>query len=360
MIKGTVPNPGFGDKKPSVTKYDILESLQKNHPDINEVRPYPGAAGGATGTELKYIQSANINEILASLNISMEEINYRIVKELLESGIDISKEIIDNVLSVYRKYGNDGIKASIMLLLEGRKLDGEITDIIEKMIQTDNNMLKLDTLLKSLEEAVKEKSDNNISSLFSQLKKIFTEPENAAKIMPKPDNVYREFLNIIHSMKNSPSKPGEESDEFFDKTGMIEKGVNSLREVAQYIPYFQIPIKLKDYYTTGELYILKRRKGVNNKAAFTILLSLYTEYMGKVDTLLEFYGRNVRIAIRVDDEKVSNFINGYKDRIAGLLRNINFTAVEIQCFAGEKISFLDTMDFIGKIFETRKIIDCRV
>lgn len=356
MIKGTVPNAGFEDKKPSVTKYDIPESLPKNNSDIKEVRLYPGE----TSTGLKYIQSSNINEILTSLNISMDEINFRIVKELLQSGIDISKGIIDNIVSIYNKYGYDGIKASIMLLLEGRKIDGETTDIIEKMILTDNDMLKLDALLKNLEETIKDKADSNVSSLLSQLKKFFREPEEAAKSMSKPDSVYKEFLDIINSIKNSVSKTGEEPDELFDKTETIEKGVNSLREVAQYIPYCQIPIRLKEYYTTGELYILKRRKSSKNKAVFTVLLSLFTEHMGKVDTLIEFYGRNVRIAIRVDDEKVSNFINGYRDRITEVLKNINFTAVEIQCFTDKKISFLDTLYFMDKIFETRKVIDYRV
>lgn len=73
--------------------------------------------------------------------------------------------------------------------------------------------------------------------------------------------------------------------------------------------YFQIPVKIENYRSTAELYVMKRQK---NKKRIdpndtVLFLSLDTKNLGRVETILDIKGLNISISLRTENKAVSDF-----------------------------------------------------
>ena len=74
--------------------------------------------------------------------------------------------------------------------------------------------------------------------------------------------------------------------------------------------YYQLPVNISGYNTTAELYVMKRRQ---NKRRIdphntVMFVSLDTENLGRIETLLNVNGKNVSVSLRTEKQQINDFV----------------------------------------------------
>ncbi len=85
--------------------------------------------------------------------------------------------------------------------------------------------------------------------------------------------------------------------------------------------YIQVPLKINNYITEAEIYILKRKnkKKERNTQDITMLISIDTEKMGSIEILLNKHSNDIRLGIKPEKKEVLDFI---KNNISFLYNNL--------------------------------------
>lgn len=130
-------------------------------------------------------------------------------------------------------------------------------------------------------------------------------------------NIYKDLQHKLEDLKEAVNQSNISSKgEILAKIDSLDNSVRFINEVNHHNNYFQLPINMGDKNTTGELYILKRdsKKRKINPEDATMFLSLNTENIGQVDSLISVSKKNLSINMRVEDQRVIDFLKeNYKE-----------------------------------------------
>nr|WP_276020496.1 flagellar hook-length control protein FliK [Acetivibrio straminisolvens] len=175
-------------------------------------------------------------------------------------------------------------------------------------------------------------------------------------------DIYKK-LEIVRNVLQDSNIPGKQ--EILNKLDNIKSNINFLNELNKHSVYFQIPLKVFDRNTTGELYILKRnngRKRIDPQNA-TVFLSLNTENMGQVDSLINVNRKNVSINLRLEKDEVYDFIKeNYIELYEGLLKK-GYKLVDIKYrLIDEKVNLINAQEVLSKEIERIRSrgFDCKI
>jgi hypothetical protein len=85
--------------------------------------------------------------------------------------------------------------------------------------------------------------------------------------------------------------------------------------------YIQVPLKINNYITEAEIYILKRKNKRKERDTqdITMLISIDTEKMGSIEILLNKHSNDIRLGIKPEKKEVLDFI---KNNISFLYNNL--------------------------------------
>ncbi|OPX42492.1 flagellar hook-length control protein FliK [Ruminiclostridium hungatei] len=122
-----------------------------------------------------------------------------------------------------------------------------------------------------------------------------------------PVRLYKEMDSLLHILKNGlPQLPQTMREAAAAVVSNLESNINFINQLNNYSSYVQLPLSIFDRNTTGELYMLK--KGSKNKKLdpenMTVLISLDTDNLGRVDTLLSVSRRNISTNFRLENSEV--------------------------------------------------------
>ncbi len=127
-------------------------------------------------------------------------------------------------------------------------------------------------------------------------------------------------LDVIKSTAAYSGLPG--SDEIAARANSINDGIKLLSQINSSTAYYQIPLNLSGYNTTGELYVMKRehsRKRINPRDV-TMFISLDTRNIGRIETIIDIKEKNVSINLRAEEKQIIDFIKeNYKFLYTGLV-----------------------------------------
>jgi hypothetical protein len=173
--------------------------------------------------------------------------------------------------------------------------------------------------------------------------------------------MYEKLEAIKESLKGSNSPTCESLSNKIDN---IQSGIRFLNEINSHSTYIQIPINIMDKKTNGELYILKRdskRKKIDPESV-TMYISLNTCNIGKVDSLLSLTKKSISINIRVEDERVREFIKESHSELYKRLDDIGYKLVDLKCrIISEDVNLLNINDVVNKEMAGSKVsIDCKI
>ncbi len=178
-------------------------------------------------------------------------------------------------------------------------------------------------------------------------------------------SVYKEMYEKLEAIKeglrgsNSPT-----GESLSNKIDNIQSGIRFLNDINSHSNYVQIPINIMDKKTNGELYILKRdskRKKIDPENV-TMYISLDTCNIGKVDSLLSLTKKSISVNMRVEDERVREFIKESHSELYKRLDDIGYKLVDLKCrIISEDVNLLNVNDVVNKELAGSKVsIDCKI
>lgn len=175
-------------------------------------------------------------------------------------------------------------------------------------------------------------------------------------------DIYKK-LEIVRKVLEETDIPGKQ--EILNKVDNIKSDINFLNELNKHTVYFQIPLKIFHKNTNGELYILKRnngRKRIDPQNA-TVFLSLDTENLGQVDSLISVNKKNVSLNFRLEKNEIIDYIKeNYIQLYEGLAKK-GYKLVDIKYrLIDEKVNLLNAREVLEKEIERTRNrgFDCKI
>jgi archaellum component FlaG (FlaF/FlaG flagellin family) len=161
--------------------------------------------------------------------------------------------------------------------------------------EVTSDKVSSDTIkLKGFEDA-----ENNLKNLFIRI------DHNSDEI--NPVKLYKEMDNTLQILKGSIQQlPVAMREAAMNIANNIESNVNFINQLNNYSSYTQIPLSIFNQNTTGELYMLKRgsKSRKLDPSNMTILISLDSNNIGRIDTLLSIDKKNISTNFRLEDSGV--------------------------------------------------------
>lgn len=134
------------------------------------------------------------------------------------------------------------------------------------------------------------------------------------KSLGKNEDINRHFESFVNQMNDLKELINETAS---SGTGTLSSQVNHLNEnvtfmhtLNQFFTYVQLPLKLKNQFTDGELYVYSRKKPGRTAAdGISVLLHLDMEHLGPLDVYLDLHDKNLISKFYLADAGIMNLIS---------------------------------------------------
>ncbi|MCX7921838.1 MAG: flagellar hook-length control protein FliK [Clostridia bacterium] len=314
------------------------------------------------------------NEIAKTNNIPLKQIFDKLdfkesLKGFLETQIerngnnsfkigDLKEKIIDFLKS------NDSVNTKIPL----NTID-DISDVFEKAVlklkEAGNSVSHEKELNINLKERATSREDIK-DIIRKEFDKFFVRADS--KTLSQDIDIkenYKDISQKLEVIKNVISSSVIPNNyEILNRIDNIQSNVRFLSEISNYNAYLQIPINMGNKNTTGELFILKRdpRKRKIDPENVTMLVSLNTENIGQVDSLIGLNKKNVSINIRVEDDGIFSFIRECHKDLYNALQEKGFKLVDLKYrLIEEQVQVTNVNEIVNKeLVGSRVSIDYRL
>ncbi|MDP4093674.1 MAG: hypothetical protein Q8920_09975 [Bacillota bacterium] len=250
----------------------------------------------------------------------------------------ITSKLSPEVASAAEKLIDEtGVQEKLVQLIKNQntpsgETEAKAEDFIMSELEKNSEKLPSDlknisgAILKVLHEIKNEGTANNAQAKENDFKnllhKVFSKTmldvENGdLKNQGAVKNSYKELFEKLESVKQdilNSSLPVK--DQLMDKIDNLQNNTRFLNEIANYSTYIQLPVNVKGNETTAQLYVLKRDPGRKrlDPENLTVYLSLDTQNIGQVDSLINISKKSILLNFRLEDKKFSGiFKEGYNE-----------------------------------------------
>ena len=138
-------------------------------------------------------------------------------------------------------------------------------------------------------------------------------------------------------------------DVLLSKTDQIEKQMDVLSEIRKY-GYFQIPMyDNKQQEKTAELYVYqyRKRKAERDRDHTLVVVSLDTENIGRVETVINASGKHVSLKFRVQSNGVRTAVSENKTELTKRVEAAGYQVSEFEtALLGEKTDVTNAIDML--------------
>lgn len=266
------------------------------------------------------------NKLLAEKAITFLKDNLQGFEKSKFNDVEFVRNILKNT---FEKMGENQRKLNISS--KGKNL------VEEKPIERSRVEKELKEVFKSFHLKIAE----NTSGMDLQVKKVYKE-------------MY-ERLEIIRSVIEQ--KNPENKEAILQKLDNLQSSLKFINELNNHSSYIQIPMNVFDRNTTGELYVLKKgskRKKIDPENT-SVLVSLNTENLGQIDTLLNINKKNISLNLRVEDEWIIGFLKENYVQLYNSLKNKGYKLVDVKYrLIEEKLNPLNADRLIKKELDKNK------
>lgn len=246
----------------------------------------------------------------------------KISKEALES-------LVESALLNVEKDGDNGETVKSESILTPRDTDALLKAINKAL---ENIHKKAEILSKGDKNPELQKEIKDILSRLFDKALIKVENGVAEKFDIKEKN------EALKTIMDFSQKVLSNSDENIRTSNMpaykeIDNAFKFFNQITTYDSILQLPIMINREKTTGELYVMKRKKGGKkvDSENFTLFLSLSTNSLGIVESFLNARHKRITISFRVEDENLVKLVkDNYRLLYDGLLEK-GYKLVEMKC-----------------------------
>lgn len=295
------------------------------------------------------------NDILKPLVVSqeLEVLASNLEKIVPEESLKIKHPLIQNVKELLTKTLLDNTNTTketdAQSLIDQKAIGSIVENLINRFDGEGKNteVLKnnMDTILKAVQKAVadihihekelhKPESGNAREILEKLFDKAVIRCEDGAV---KDSDIKEKALALKEIMEfsqkalsNLDSKAIEVNTAAFKEIDNVFRFFN---QVSTYDSMIQIPLKINKEDATGELFVMKRKKGRKklDPENFTLFMSLNTINLGRVESFLNASSKYVTINFRVEEEGLIKLIKeNHRALYDGLLKK-GYKLAEMKC-----------------------------
>lgn len=291
-------------------KDNTLSSLQNNNTINNSAENLSEASknvkelnnniNGQAKGEISSLKSDVLNN--ANLKGNTSEVEQQI-SNILKGGEPLNKADLPllNKLSTQLESEINSGKMSADELSVAKLIAKEIDTTIVKLNSGEHALEQLNTNEKGIKNF--EESVNKLQNMFIKI------DQNSDEI--NPVKLYKSMQDAVQSLKASIQQlPTSMQQAASNIVSNLESNINFINQLNNYSSYLQIPLSIFNHNTTGELYMLK--KGSKSKkldpSNMTVLISLDSNNIGRIDTLLSVDKKNISTNFRLEDSKVFDIL----------------------------------------------------
>lgn len=172
-------------------------------------------------------------------------------------------------------------------------------------------ILKIQSHKAGLEETtstdpVNKSIDRKFETAVERLRSLYIRvDENSDEI--NPVKLYKEMDSVIQTLKSSIQQlPQGVREAAAAIANNLESNLNFINQLNNYSSYVQLPLSMFSQNTTGELYMLKKGSKARklDPSNMTVLISLDTNNVGRIDTLLSVDKKNISTNFRLENSEV--------------------------------------------------------
>ncbi len=255
-----------------------------------------GAAEGKSALQ-QTDSSINVN------NISILSHTEQQISNLLKGGEPLGKgdlPILNQLNSRLESLVNSG-QLSTEELSAAKLITKEIDAAIFKIKGGDTAFDQLSTNAKGIKKF--EDAVNKLQNLFVKI------DQSSDEI--NPVKLYKNMDDALQALKTSIQQlPVSMQQTAMNIVGNLESNINFINQLNNYSSYVQIPLSIFNQNTTGELYMLKRGSKAKKLDAsnMTVLISLDSSNIGRIDTLLSVDKKNISTNFRLENSEVFDIL----------------------------------------------------
>lgn len=291
--------------------------------------------------ELSFTLKEMLSEISPELARSIEQnIRELLVRTLMdefestENGtVRINKEVLESL-----------VKSTIQSMVNQN--GHEETAISRKILIPQNADTLLEAINKALEnihkKADKLGNDNRNPEFQKEIKEILDKLFDKASIkvengdikdfdIKEKNKAFKEIMDFSQKVLNNLNENARAQS--IPEYKEIDSAFKFFSQIITYDTILQLPIIINRENTTGELYVMKRKKGGKkiDTENFTLFLSLATKSLGNVEAFLNASHKRITISFRVEDENLVKLVkDNYRILYDGLLAK-GFRLVDMKC-----------------------------
>jgi len=245
--------------------------------------------------------------------------------------------------------------------------------ITAKTIESDNNIAEKGTAIEiellqqnSTEKKAEGPEEKHGDLLFKVFEKYHMDTSSLRR---KEDvdvkNLYKDVYLKLEVIKDKVSNSNIASREDLTvKIDNLQQDILLLNEINRHTTYLQIPIYNINSTKTAELFVLKReskRKKINPEDT-VMLISLDTENLGRIDSLISVNKKNVSLKIRVEDRSIIDFIKENYRHLHSSLISRGYRLVDIKYrLIDEAVDIFNVDEIIEKEMKADSVsLDLRI
>lgn len=181
--------------------------------------------------------------------------------------------------------------------------------------------------------------------------------------LEKTPEFFDKLMNQLNYLEKMASEAGKSGTSLLQSTGDLKSQIQFLSDFNQVYHYIQIPLKLKQQTTAGELYVYTHQRNLNHqKKDLSAHLHLEMEHLGSTDVYVKLEEKKVSTHFYLENEQSFDLIMDHLDLLTERLNKKGYQ-VNIQVDnTGKKINlvedFIDPSAKVGKV--QRYTIDVKV
>lgn len=172
---------------------------------------------------------------------------------------------------------------------------------------------------KVMQEVFGTKAFQNL--LTERLRSLWTIRPEEVGTPEKVNEVYRRISRQLSSLAQALDAGGQSGSGAFRAVANMSQNIDFLQQLNQMYAYVQLPLRMQQGETHGDLYVYANRKNLaSREGQVSALLHLDMENLGPVDVYVAMQSAKVTTQFYVQDEETLDFLEGHMDLLTERLK----------------------------------------